>query len=149
MPAVSEHRFEVRCVEQLEYKSRVLAGLTEEKEHGMANVKLVVMYPRPKDIDAFEKIYQNEHVPLAVEKLEGKTKIVATKILASPQGTPPFYRIAEIYFRSMADLEKCAASDGGKEALAHAVMISSGGPPIFLVAEEETSTFAHTAGASV
>jgi len=33
----------------------------------MANVKLVVMYPRPKDIDAFEKIYQNEHVPLAVQ----------------------------------------------------------------------------------
>ena len=56
----------------------------------MANVKLVVMYPRPKDIDAFEKIYQNEHVPLAVAKLEGKTKIVATKVLASPQGTPSF-----------------------------------------------------------
>jgi len=53
----------------------------------MANVKLVVMYPRPKDVDAFEKIYQNEHVPLAVAKLEGKTKIVATKVLASPQGT--------------------------------------------------------------
>jgi len=30
---------------------------------------------------------------------------------------------------------------GGKEALAHAVKISSGGPPIFLVAEEETFTF--------
>jgi len=113
----------------------------------MANVKLVVMYPRPKDIDAFEKIYQNEHVPLAVAKLEGKTKIVATKVLASPQGTPPFYRIAEIHFRSMADLEACAAPDGGKQALAHAVTISSGGPPIFLVAEEEIFTFAHTAGA--
>lgn len=84
----------------------------------MANVKLVVMYPRPKDIDAFEKIYQNEHVPLAVAKLEGKTKIVATKVLASPQGTPAFYRIADVYYRSMADLEACAASDGGKEALA-------------------------------
>ena len=41
----------------------------------MANVKLVVMYPRPKDIDAFEKIYQNEHVPLAVARLEGKTRL--------------------------------------------------------------------------
>jgi uncharacterized protein (TIGR02118 family) len=112
----------------------------------MANLKLVVMYPRPKDIDAFEKIYQNEHVPLAVAKLEGKTKIVATKVLASPQGTPSFYRIAEIHFRSMADLEACAASDGGKQALAHAVTISSGGPPIFLVAEEETFTFAPSAG---
>jgi len=111
----------------------------------MANVKLVVIYPRPKDVEAFEKIYVNEHVPLAVAKMNGKTKIVATKVLASPQGTPPFYRIAEVHFRSMADLEACAASEGGKQTLAHAVSISSGGPPILLVAEEETFTFAQTA----
>ena len=30
----------------------------------MAGVKLVVMYPRPKDIEAFEKLYQEEHVPM-------------------------------------------------------------------------------------
>jgi uncharacterized protein (TIGR02118 family) len=106
-----------------------------------------VVYPRPTNVGAFEKVYQNEHVPLAVAKLGGKTKIVATKILGSPQGTPPFYRIAEVYFPSMEALEACAASDWGKEALAHAVKISSGGPPIFLIAEEETFTFTQTAGA--
>jgi uncharacterized protein (TIGR02118 family) len=111
----------------------------------MANVKLVVMYPRPKDVDAFEKIYETEHVPLAVAKLGGKSKIVATKILGSPQGTPPFYRIAEVYFPSMQVLEECAASEGGKEVLANAVKISSGGAPIFLVAEEETFTLQQTA----
>jgi hypothetical protein len=37
---------------------------------------------------------------------------VATKVLASPQGTASFYRIAEIHFRSLPDLEACAASDG-------------------------------------
>lgn len=113
----------------------------------MANVKLIVVYPRPTDVDAFEKVYQNEHVPLAVAKLGGKTKIVATKILGSPQGIPPFYRIAEVYFPSMQALEACAASDGGREALAHAVKISSGGPPIFLVAEEETFSFTKTTNA--
>ncbi|HEY1470453.1 MAG TPA: EthD family reductase [Candidatus Acidoferrum sp.] len=111
----------------------------------MADLKLVVIYPCPKDIDAFERIYQNEHVPLAVAKLGGKTKIVATKILGSPQGVPPFYRVAEVYFPSMQALEACAASDGGKEALTHAVKISTGGPPIFLVAEQETFTFTQTA----
>lgn len=40
----------------------------------MADVKLVVIYPRPKDVEAFEKAYTNEHVPLAVAKLGGKTK---------------------------------------------------------------------------
>ena len=107
----------------------------------MKSFKLMVIYPRPKDVDAFEHIYQTEHVPLAVVRLAGKTKMVASKVLASPQGTPPFYRIAEIYFPSMQALEACAASDGCKEALAHAVKISSGGPPIILVAEEETFDF--------
>jgi len=113
----------------------------------MADVKLVVIYPRPKDVDVFEKIYQDEHVPLAVANLGGKTKIVATKMLGAPQGTPPFYRIAEVYFPSMQALEECAASEGCKEALAHAVKISSGGAPIFLVAEEETITFTKTVSA--
>jgi hypothetical protein len=67
--------------------------------------------------------------------------MVATKVVASPQGTAPFYRIAEVYFPSMQALEECAASVGGKETLAHAAKISSGGPPIILVAEEETFTF--------
>jgi uncharacterized protein (TIGR02118 family) len=107
----------------------------------MKSVKLTVIYPHPKDVDAFEHIYQTEHVPLAAARVAGKTKMVASKVLASPQGTPPFYRIAEIYFPSMQALKACAASDGCKEALAHAVKISSGGPPIFLVAEEETFDF--------
>jgi hypothetical protein len=79
---------------------------------------------------------------MAVEKLVGKTKLVATKILASPQGTPPFYRIAEIHFPSIEALEACAVSAGAQETLAHAVSISTGGgKPIFLVAEERTFTF--------
>ena len=107
----------------------------------MAGVKFMVLYPRPTDIEAFEKVYQNDHVPMAVAKLGGKTKLVATKVLASPQGTPHFYRIAEIHFPSMEALEACAASEGGKETFAHAVSISTGGRPIFLVATEETFTF--------
>jgi uncharacterized protein (TIGR02118 family) len=107
----------------------------------MAGVKLMVIYPRPRDVDAFEQVYQNQHVPLAVEKLAGKTKIVASKVVGSPQGTPAFYRIAEIHFPSMAALEACAASDGGKQTIANAVSISSGGAPVFLVAEEQTFTF--------
>jgi uncharacterized protein (TIGR02118 family) len=107
----------------------------------MAGVKLVVMYPWPKDIDAFEKLYQKEHVPMAVERLKGKTKLVATKVTASPQGTAPFYRIAEVHFPSMEALQACAASEGGKATLGHATQISSGGPPVFMIGEEESFTF--------
>jgi len=107
----------------------------------MAAVKLVVIYPRPQDVEVFEKQYQEEHVPMAVAKLAGKTKIVATKILASPQGTPSIHRIAEIHFPSQEALESCAASQGGQETLANAAKISSGGSPMFLIAEEQTFTF--------
>ena len=104
-------------------------------------VKLVVLYPRPKDVEAFERVYNRDHVPMAGERLAGKTKIVATKLLGSPQGAPAFHRIAEIHFPSMDALQACAASEGGKQTIAHAVSISSGGAPTFLVAEEKTFVF--------
>ena len=107
----------------------------------MSSAKLIVAYPQPVDIDAFEKLYEEEHVPLAVAKLEGKTKIVATKIIASPQGKPQFYRVAEVHFPSMKVLEECASSAGGKETLANAMKISSGGPPVIMIAEEDTFRF--------
>jgi len=106
----------------------------------MGSVKLVVMYPPPKDVEEFERRYRGEHMPMAVEKLAGKTKLVATRVLASPQGRPAFHRIAEVHFPSLEALQACAASSGGKETLAHAAAISTGGPPVLLVAEEETLT---------
>ncbi len=50
----------------------------------MAAVKLMVMYPPPKDVQAFERLYLDEHVPMAVKQLAGKTKLVATKVQGSP-----------------------------------------------------------------
>ncbi|HEY6292679.1 MAG TPA: EthD family reductase [Terriglobia bacterium] len=107
----------------------------------MGQIKLTVIYPLPTDVETFEKEYNEVHVPMAVGKLLGKTKIVATKVLQSPHGTPSVHRIAEIHFPSIAALEACLASPGGQETAAHAVSISSGGTPSFLVTEEEVYTF--------
>lgn len=107
----------------------------------MPAVKLMVMYPPPTDVQTFERLYQEEHVPMAVKKLEGKTRIVATKVQGSPQGKPAFYRIAEVHFPSLEALQACAASAGGKETLAHAAKISTGGPPVVLIAEEQIFAF--------
>ena len=104
-------------------------------------VKLVVIYPRPKDVEAFEAVYNRDHVPMAVAKLVGKTKIVATRVLGYPAGEAPFHRVAEVYFPSMEALEQCAASEGGKQTTANAISISSGGAPVFLVGEEDTFEF--------
>lgn len=112
----------------------------------MAGAKMIVIYPRPKDIEAFEKRYKQEHIPMAVEKLAGKTKIVATKVISSPQGTPAIHRIAEVHFPSMEALQACAATEGAKATVAHAAAISTGGPLTILIAEEETFPFAQKAG---
>ena len=109
----------------------------------MAGAKLVVLYPYPQDVDAFERAYSEEHVPLVNEStMKGITKFVATKVVGTADGSaPPFYRMAELHFPSLQTLQECAASEGARRAVAHAVSISSGGAPLFLVAEEETTNF--------
>jgi uncharacterized protein (TIGR02118 family) len=103
----------------------------------MAEVKLVVIYPRPTDVERFEKLFLEEHIPLAIKKFAGQTKIVATKVTGGLAGMKPVHRIAEIYFPSFEALNACAASRAGQETIAHAESISTGGKPIFLIAEEE------------
>jgi uncharacterized protein (TIGR02118 family) len=107
----------------------------------MTNTKLIVAYPQPTNVETFEAVYQREHVPLAVTNLAGKTKIVATKVLPGPQGKPQFHRIVEVHFPSMEALQQCAGSAAGKETLDHAMRISSGGPPVIMIAEEEVFNF--------
>src|SRR5258708_15201526 len=108
----------------------------------MSEIKVVVIYPRPTDVDAFEKAYVEEHVPLAAEKIKGMSRFAATKVLGTPDGgDAPFCRIAELYFPPMEALQKSVASAETQEAVAHAFAISTGGPPIVLVAEEESTTF--------
>ena len=109
----------------------------------MAGAKLVVLYPYPQDVDTFERAYTEEHVPMVnQDTMKGISKFVATKIVGTADGSaPPFYRMAELHFPSMEALQACASSAGAQEAVAHAVSISSGGKPLFLVAEEETTNF--------
>jgi uncharacterized protein (TIGR02118 family) len=105
----------------------------------MPGAKLIVMYPTPKDLEAFERAYSTEHIPKAapVFSAAGATKAVLSKITQSPAGATPFHRIAEIHFPSMTVLQACAASKAGQDALAHAHQISNGGPPVVLIAEED------------
>ena len=76
----------------------------------MSEAMLVVIYPRPMDIESFEKIYFAEHVPIAVENLVVKTKMAAVKITGFPQGVPPLYRIVEVHYPSKSALDARAAT---------------------------------------
>jgi uncharacterized protein (TIGR02118 family) len=108
---------------------------------GTHGVKIVVIYPRPQDEEAFERTYTEQHVPLVEQKLKGITRLVLTKVIGSPQGRVTAYRIAEAYFSSIEDLNACIESDSGKEVIAHAQAISTGGLPLILICEEEAFVY--------
>ncbi len=109
----------------------------------MAGAKIVVLYPAPRDVITFERAYTQDHAPMVTpQNFKGMTKFIASKIVGSPDGSAPlFHRIAELHFPSLAALQAAASSPSAQQAVAHAVSISSGGKPVFLVAEEETRCF--------
>ena len=99
--------------------------------------KLIVLYPSPVDAATFERRYSAEHVPMVFEKIPGLKKFVAARVLGTPGGPAPYQRVAELYFDSMEALQAAVASPGGATAVAHAIEISTGGPPIVLIAEDD------------
>ena len=108
---------------------------------GTTSVKIVVIYPRPTDEVEFERAYSQEQVPMVENKLKGITRLVLTKVVASPQGKVSAYRMAEMHFSSMDDLTKCVDSEGGKQVVEHATKISTGGPPLMLICTDETFVY--------
>lgn len=109
----------------------------------MAGAKIMVLYPAPRDAAVFERAYREEHSPMVTPTtFPGLTRFVASRISGTADGGPaPFARVAELHFPSLQALQAAAAGDPAKRAVAHAIAISSGGPPLFLIAEEETTTF--------
>lgn len=105
----------------------------------VSSVKAVVIYPRPKDEELFERLFKEEHLPLVEAKLKGLTRLVTTKVINSPQGKVQIYRIIEFHFGSLDDVNKSLESDAGREVISHAAEISSGGAPIVLVCEEQAT----------
>jgi uncharacterized protein (TIGR02118 family) len=97
----------------------VLDGLQSAARADGGGVKLTVLYAKPKDPDAFNKYYLNKHMPL-VAKIPGlKRTEVATILPPAPnQPEPPYWRITELYFQSVDDLQKAFASEEGKATTA-------------------------------
>lgn len=98
---------------------------------------LYVLYPPPKDEKRFDRAYREEHLPYAGPRLGGATGVVSRRVAAAPGARAPFYALSDVSFPSLEALQACAASAGGKEALAHAASISTGGPPTILIVTDD------------
>ncbi len=78
-------------------------------------VKVTVLYDQPDDPAAFEKYYNEVHVPDLGMKIPNVIKLDANKAVGEQ---PPFYRTADLYFEDMASLQSALASPIGKAAVA-------------------------------
>jgi len=78
-------------------------------------VKLIALYKKPANVDAFEQHYAQVHIPL-VEKIPGIRKTEWTRFLASPQGEAPYYMMYEMYFDSMESYQTAMKSEENKIA---------------------------------
>lgn len=95
-------------------------------------VKLVVMYGHPKDPEAFEAYYSETHLPIAA-KIKGLSKVEFTKFVGTPDGGKPIhYRMAELYFESLEELQKQMATPEGQAAVNDIPNFATGGVDVMI-----------------
>jgi uncharacterized protein (TIGR02118 family) len=97
---------------------------------------LLVLYPKPTDPKAFDRAYREEHLPLAGPKLEGATGVATKRVVGPAFAPPPYHLISDVSFPTIDALKACATSSG-KEALAHAASISTGGAPMVIAVVDD------------
>ena len=90
-------------------------------------IKLTILYGHPTDPVAFERYYAETHLPLAA-KIEGLRRTEYSKAIAPADGSPaPFYRIAELWFESLADLQAVMATPEAQATAADIANFATGG----------------------
>jgi len=94
---------------------------------------LLIIYPVPKDTKAFDRAYREEHLPYAGPRLVGATGVETKQVVGPAFAPPPYHLMSDVSFPSLDVLKACAASESGKQALAHAGSISTGGAPMLMV----------------
>ena len=90
-------------------------------------MKITVLYGCPTSAEQFEKYYEGTHLPLAA-KVKGVARIEFTKFVSGPDGAKPaFYRMAELYFTTQAQMEQSLKSPEGQATVADIQNFATGG----------------------
>ncbi|WP_400162521.1 EthD family reductase [Brevibacillus sp. TJ4] len=76
-------------------------------------VKLIAVYRKPEDVEAFDKHYFEVHAPLAA-KMPGLVKMEVSKVFGAPGGESDLHLIAEMYFESKEAMMEALSSPEGR-----------------------------------
>jgi uncharacterized protein (TIGR02118 family) len=99
-------------------------------------VKLVALYDVPTDPAAFDAYYHQTHMPIALT-IPGLIRGETARILGTAEGgEAPYYRVAELCFADMAQLQAGASSPEGQATLADLANFATGGATL-LIAETD------------
>ncbi len=90
------------------------------------------MYGHPDDPEAFEKYYNETHLP-NVAQIPGVVKSEFTKILGTPNGEKAAeYRLAEVYFNSEEELKANMTGLEGMAAINDIPNFATGGVKVMV-----------------
>ncbi len=95
-------------------------------------VKGTALFGHPEDPEAFEEHYASTHVPL-VRGIPNLQRFEPARIVATPDGSEPsYYRIGELYFEDMEQMQAGLSSDEGQAVVADMQNFATGGVPMFI-----------------
>jgi uncharacterized protein (TIGR02118 family) len=98
--------------------------------------QVLVLYNTPADPAAFDRYYQESHIPTA-QKMPGlRSYQVSTGPVQAFAGNAP-YLVATLSFDSMADLRAAMSSPEGKAAAADLPNFASGGATVLVFDSRE------------
>lgn len=90
-------------------------------------VRLLVLYGHPQDPEAFDRYYEQIHIPLA-NRMQGFAKWTIGKVLGTPDGQPSdYYYVADLYAESREAIEAILATPEGQAAVRDVPNYASGG----------------------
>ena len=78
-------------------------------------IKLVALFKRPEDVEAFDVHYEQSHAPL-MRKVPGLERMEVTRNIKAFRGEPEYYLVAEMYFPDQETFDAAMASDENRAA---------------------------------
>ncbi len=78
-------------------------------------IKLIALFSRPPDTDAFDHHYDEVHAPL-MRQVPGLERMEVTRNIGTFRGESEYYLIAEMYFRNRETFDAAMASPENRAA---------------------------------
>ncbi|MBV9281723.1 MAG: EthD family reductase [Chloroflexi bacterium] len=98
-----------------------------------------VLYGHPTDPEAFERYYDNTHLPLAA-RIPNMKRAQYSRIVGTPDGgEPAYYRIATLIFDSQEQAMEGLGSPDGQAAVQDLANFATGGATVVLAQTQEVT----------